>query len=111
MRLPGASKAYVPKEKLTGYLLSKTHAVGKAKAKFFRALGFDENNVAELKRELLRIAQTEPITDMVVSPHGTKYIIDGELSTPGGKVVPIRTVWIVEKPQEPPRFVTAYPLE
>ena len=40
MKLPRSLEAIVPERKLTGYLLSETHPVGRAKAKFFRALGF-----------------------------------------------------------------------
>lgn len=43
--LPNAEDAYIPWEKLTDYLLSETHAVGKAKARFFRAHGYNENNL------------------------------------------------------------------
>lgn len=39
MKLPRNREAIVPELKLTDYLLSETHPVGRAKAKFFRALG------------------------------------------------------------------------
>jgi len=42
---------------------------------------------------------------------GIKYIVDGRLSTPSGKKVTVRTVWIVDKGSENPRLVTAYPGE
>ena len=45
MQLPNRLQAYIPSEKLSAYLLSETHAVGKAKATFFRALGFNETNI------------------------------------------------------------------
>jgi len=47
--LPNKSKAYIPANKITGYLLSKTHAIGKSKAGYFRSLGFDETNFPELE--------------------------------------------------------------
>lgn len=49
MELLNKFKAYIPISKMTGYLLSETHAVGKSKARFFRSLGFDETNVSELQ--------------------------------------------------------------
>lgn len=58
MQLPSKGKAYIPPGKLMGYLLSETHAVGKSKAKFFRALGFDETNVTQLEEGLLAIERT-----------------------------------------------------
>jgi hypothetical protein len=90
-------------------LLSETHAVGKSKAKFFRAFGFDETNVAALEQGLLSIAQVEAPVEVVQSPYGTKYIIDGFLETPSGTSVKVRTVWVVEARGARPCFVTAYP--
>ncbi|RMI24457.1 MAG: hypothetical protein D6681_01980 [Calditrichaeota bacterium] len=111
MKLPNGSKAYIPPEKLTGYLLSETHVIGKAKAKFFRALGFDEANVNLLQTELLTLAKTGDVNESVSSVHGTKYVIDGTIQTPKGGIATIRTVWIIEIDQEIPRFVTAYPIK
>jgi hypothetical protein len=111
MELPNKFKAYIPISKMTGYLLSETHAVGKFKGRFFRSLGFDETNVSELEQGLLNIAQTEAIEETVKAPHGTKYVIDGPLEMPKGVMIRIRTIWIVETGEDRPRFVTAYPLE
>ena len=77
MQLPNYLQAYVPSEKLSAYLLSETHAVGKAKATFFRALGFDETNLPLLEHGLLALAHSAPVQDVVPSPHGIKYIIEG----------------------------------
>ena len=111
MQLPNRRQAYIPRRKLTDYLLSDTHAVGRSKAQFFRALGFDETNVTLLEQDLLAIAQNEPVTEVVLSPHGTKYVIDAPLATPSGTVAQIRTVWIIETTTDSPRFVTAYPAQ
>jgi len=111
MQLPKKAKAYIPPGKLMNYLLSETHAVGKSKAKFFSALGFDETNVTQLEEGLLAIARTEGVGDFITSPHGAKYIVDGSMKTPRGGVVRLRTIWIIETEQENPRFVTAYPIE
>jgi hypothetical protein len=109
MDLPNRNRAYVPREKLTNYLLSETHPVGKSKAKFFRALGFDDSQVGQLEQELLAIAHSQQVDEEEATPHGVKYAIEGPLHTPGGNVVRIRTVWIVEGNETNPRFVTAYP--
>jgi hypothetical protein len=103
--------AYIPADKIMGYLLSETHAVGKSKARFFRSLGFDEATAGQLERELLAIAQAQEVKESITSPHGTKYVIDGPLRTPQGVAVRVRTIWIVEVEQENPRLVTAYPIE
>lgn len=109
MRLPNAAHAYVPPEKLTGYLLSPSHPVGGSKARFFHLVGYDEIRAGELEAGLLSIARSEEVVDTVPSPHGVKYIVDGALDTPTGNAVRVRTVWIVERGSERPRFVTAYP--
>ncbi len=110
MKLPNCERAIVPVEKLTDYLLSLTHAVGGSKARYFRAIGFDEENVGTFERNLLEIAQSNEIVDEKTSAYGVKYVIDGILETPGGEEIYLRTVWIIETGQAAPRFVTAYPV-
>jgi hypothetical protein len=109
MKLPNRDDARLPLRKLTEYLLSVAHPVGRAKAKFFRGLGFDENNAPLLQQGLLAIARNEELIDTVASTHGRKYVVDGELPTPAQGLASIRTVWIVEADDPRPRFVTAYP--
>ena len=111
MNLPNYEKAYVPKQKLSNYLLSETHAVGKAKAKYFRSLGYTEENADQLADALLIIAKSEGVSQEVASRYGTKYTIEGEIVTPIGITVRIRSVWVVEPHDHQPRFVTAYPFE
>jgi len=110
MQLPNREFAYVPSSKLVDYLLSRTHAVGKSKARFFRRFGFDEKNVDQFKQSLKKIAQENEISEHTLTVHGQKYIIDGELQTPMGKTISVRTVWIIEKGASHPRFVTAHPV-
>jgi len=109
VRLPNARRAHVADRKIVDYLLSETHAVGRAKAGFFRAVGFERHNAAELKRALIDVARTGTVVDVQDTPYGRKYIVEGRLRTPSGRDVKIRTVWIVERGRDRPRFVTAYP--
>jgi hypothetical protein len=109
MRLPNGNQAFIAPSKLAGYLLSETHPVGQSKAKFFRAVGFDETMLSVLQEGLLIIAKEREVTQVNPSAHGVKCIIDGSLSTPAGHVVPIRTIWIIDLGQETPSFVTVYP--
>ena len=109
MKLPNRENAYIPISKLIDYLLSETHITGKTKSKFFRLFGFDESNLDMLEQGLLAIAKTQDVIEVNISPHGTKYIIDGNLFTPINRFVKVRTVWIIEKDQDTPRFVTAHP--
>ena len=110
MSIPNSADAYIPPEKLAGYLLSETHAVGKSKARLFRELGFNESNVTQLERELRNIAQNGDVEETIHSHFGTKYVVDGSINTPKEKIVRIRTVWIIETGLKKPRFVTAYPI-
>lgn len=109
MKLPNRENVYIPSSKLKDYLLSETHAVGRSKAKLLRSLGFDDANVELLERGLVAIAQTQEVSAESSSPHGVKYIIEGPLQTPSGKTVKLRTVWIIDKGHDQPRFVTAIP--
>jgi hypothetical protein len=109
MQLPNRLQAYIPSQKLSAYLLSESHAIGKAKASFFRPLGFNEANVHLLEQGLLTLAHSATVQEVVSSPHGTKYVIEGLLDTPSRASPRIRTSWILEAGEETPRFVTAYP--
>ncbi|GJQ37159.1 MAG: hypothetical protein JETCAE01_31690 [Anaerolineaceae bacterium] len=111
MELPNKSKAQVPFEKIVDYLLSETHSVGRSKAKYFRSYGFDEENAGLLAEGLLSIAQDSPIESSEQSSFGVKYILVGDIETPNGDIIQIRTVWIIEGNLDFPRFVTAYPVE
>lgn len=110
MKLPNNNKAIISRDKLTDYVLSETHATGKFKAKFFHKYGFGEANVHLLEKALRKLAKSQEVTDILTSEYGIKYIIDGEIETPSGKTARIRTIWIIEKSQISPRFVTVYPV-
>ncbi|ESA34445.1 hypothetical protein N836_16850 [Leptolyngbya sp. Heron Island J] len=109
MQLPNYAQAYIQRNKLTGYLLSETHPIGKAKAKFFRNLKFDDTNLDILEQALLKLAQTQSIHETIETVHGIKYIIIGPIETPSSKTVTIFTVWIVDTGEDAPRFITARP--
>ena len=110
MKLPNRENAYIPPSKLREYLLSQTHPIGRSRASFLKAVGFDETNVDVLEQTLIAIAQSEDVKEATSSPHGMKYVIDGMIQTPAGNVVEVRTVWIIDRGQDSPRFVTAYPV-
>jgi hypothetical protein len=110
MRLPDADNAHVPREKLTGYLLSETHPVGRFKAHVFRSVGFDDTNVDLLEQGLLTVARSQEVAKTETTPHGEKYVVNGPLPAPDGTVLLLCTVWIIEPEGPGPRFVTAYPL-
>jgi hypothetical protein len=109
MNLPNAENAVVPPGKLTGYLLSKSHLVGRWKASFFRSLGFNETNVNELKDALIDVARRGEVRSTTSSAFGVKYVVEGKVAGPNGKVAAILTVWVIDSGEARPRLVTAYP--
>ena len=110
MKLPNWDCAFIQPQKLTGYLLSETHSVGSSKAKRLRAVGFNDENVAMLEKELLQISASQPVKDTIETPHGVKYVIEGTIATPNGTTLRLRTVWIIDNGETCPRFITAHPL-
>jgi len=109
MRMPNARAATIDRRKLEGYLLSPAHPVGGPKARFFFSVGF--RDAEALERALLELARTGDVAETTTSAYGVKYTVDGMVSTPSGRQVKLRTIWIVEAAGASPRFVTAYPLE
>ncbi len=109
MKLPQCEKAVVAPEKLRRYLLSTSHPVGQSKARFFKAQGFTDENWTLLEAGFLDLARSAEVTETETSPHGMKYVLIGPVPTPAGRLVTVRTVWIIDDGQDVPRFVTAYP--
>lgn len=96
--------------KLTDYLLSPSHPVGRSKARFFRGLGFDASDADALRAELLMLARRGEVKETKRTPYGTKYVVVGSIRTPGGEEATVTTVWIAEASgSTAPRLVTAYP--
>lgn len=110
MKLPNSKGAFVSKEKLLNYILSEIHPVGKFKARFFRKLGFNETNIHLSEKTLIKLVQAQEVKETITSPYGTKFVIDGKINTPRGKGASIRTIWIIERGNQIPKFVTVYPL-
>lgn len=110
MKLPNRDKAFIPRNKLVKYLLSESHPVGSTKARFFRRHGFNETNVDELEKELLRIARANDVKEDRKFEYGTNYVIDGTMETPSGIRVAITCVWFFKTSKSRPRFITAYPV-
>lgn len=108
MRLPNGERAVIEARKIKGYVLSATHPVGRFKAVFFGALGFNENNWTELEIKLRQLAWQGTAEIAERNAYGQKYIVRGRIKGPerSARVV---TVWIILDGEHIPRFVTAYP--
>ena len=95
-------------EKLTGYLLSKTHPIGRYKSAFFLGLGYkpEEPDVLAADLRALLVAAAEPGE---VTEFGQKVLSRGSITGPSGQVGRVMAVWIILSGDPRIRFVTAYP--
>jgi hypothetical protein len=91
------------------YLLSREHPTGRAKAAFFRTLGFRTERPEELQAALLKLGAAGKVIATAETSFGRKYVVDGHIEGPSGVSADIRSVWITESGSHRPRLVTAYP--
>jgi len=103
-----SANVVVPGEKLTDYLLSGTHPIGRYKSAFFLSLGYTpgEPHVleADLKSLLLSAAEPGDLTEF-----GQKLLSRGPLTGPNGQMGRVLAVWIILSGDPLIRFITAYP--
>lgn len=106
--LSGVEDAIVPKEKLTEYVLSDTHTLGRHKAAFFRALlGFTASNWRELASQLVNGLGTAELHKVRGGPYGVQYHVDVPVVGANGATHLVRAAWIINS-GEPARMVTAH---
>jgi len=110
MLLPHHRAAVVTKGKLVGYLLARVHPSGRHKARFFLGLGFRLDRHDELRDALLHHAAIHAVSSTSQSRFGTKYVVDGPIRGPSGRIAQVRCVWFIAAGEVEPTLVTAYPL-
>ena len=108
MKLPSAEDVEIEAAKIVGYLLSRSHPVGRFKARVFAAVGFDETNADAFAREVRRIAAEGDVTTTQETKFGRKYTVPGELRGPSG-ALPVSTGWFQEVGASGVRLVTVRP--
>lgn len=111
MRLPWAAWAVVDSAKLTEYLLSTTHPVGRFKAAYFERLGYFPEDWLLLEAALLDLSLSGTVERIEETPYGRKYRVRGMIEPPIGGTITLVTAWIVPTGLNTPRFVTAFPGE
>ena len=109
MRIPNADRAVIDPVKLHGYLLSRSHPIGRFKAAFFHALGYSSEGWRQLEADLRDQHLSQEVTLEAQTPYGRKYSIRGTLIGPSGSSANVVRVWVLRMGEEIPRFVTAYP--
>lgn len=110
MKIPNADRAHIPREKLQDYILSETHAVGRFKAKFFRALGYGRDEWRALRDDILSLLENEAV-EKDLTEYGQKYEVRGIIQGPSGKRAEVVSAWIILDGEDYPRFITVYPGE
>jgi len=108
VKLPLGDQAAVPLTKITEYLLNEAHPQGRAKAAFFRRLGYHPGRPEQLQEAMLELARTSDVAETTFR-FGRKYVGTGTLHAPSGRRVRIVTVWVLLANAPPPIPVTAYP--
>jgi len=79
MNLPFVESAQVDRRKVVEYLLCAEHPDGHSKAEFFSMLGFEVKNWHVFAEALKKQARQNAVGNIVESPFGIRYIVDGDI--------------------------------
>ena len=85
MKLPNAEQAVGPSRKITHSLLATAHRDGRHKAEFFRSFGFKLEAWEELASALLNHARHYEVVEIVPTPFGRNFVMEGTLPAPDGR--------------------------
>jgi hypothetical protein len=110
MPIPDSKRAVAEVAKVRDYLLNLDHPDGGSKAVWFHSLGYTRSDWIHLSNDLLEMARNCKDFDTETTPFGVKYKTTGKVGRDGFRPGLILAVWIVEN-DDPPRLVTAYPIE
>ena len=109
MKLPNGDHAIVDIRKLLEYCLNPQHPRGRNKARVFASVGIREADAEELRTALFAAARGTDVQLGVANVHGQRYMIDFDLIRQG-RVVRIRSSWIVRIGDGLPRLTSCYVL-
>jgi hypothetical protein len=109
LQIPNADRAIIEPAKLHGYLLERSHPIGRFKAAFFLSLGYSSENWRQLEGDLRTQHLSREATLGERSPYGQKYTVRATLAGPSGRTAEVVSVWVVRASEDFARFVTAYP--
>ena len=97
--------AVIVKVKLTEYLL--VQLAKDDKSQFLDKAGYTIENWQQLERDLREQILSLEAIPIVETQYGQKYAITGNLSSPSGITIRVKTIWI--DTGEVTRFVTLFP--
>jgi hypothetical protein len=110
MKLPKPEKAYVDLAKVRDYCLNPEHPRGRHKARVFaEALGLTAEHAAELRDALLDAVRTNEAAFFERDDFGDRYRLDFLLDRLDRRAT-VRSLWIVKRGEDFPRFVSCYVL-
>src|SRR5581483_3644568 len=109
MKIPNGDRAIVEIQKLSEYCLNPQHPRGRNKARVFAAAGIQQADAEELRAALLAAARDHEAETGAGDSHGQRYVIDFEMVREG-RIVKIRSAWILRSDDELPRLTSCYVL-
>ena len=108
--LPNAARAVIDVRKIEDYCLSPTHPRGRHKARVFReALGLSQRDAQWLRQTLLDGLIEHEAVELASDAYGVRFCIDVGVARHGKRAV-VRSIWIVRRGEQVPRFVTCWVL-
>src|SRR4051794_30948104 len=107
--VPWPLSVFVPRAKVTHYLLDLTHVTGGPKAKFLHSFGFHRDRPHELARALLGHVSWDGFHDIQAFPEGLRYRFKGRLQIGAIDGPVVRTVWQLDHGSPCAHFITMTP--
>jgi hypothetical protein len=108
MKLPGAENAIADIAKLRDYCLNSEHPNGKNKARVFASvLAIGPADAFTLRAAVLRAVGTGDAVPGERDGHGSRYIVDFEMTTAKGTAI-VRSAWIIKTGESVPRLTSCY---
>jgi len=107
-RIPNYEKAIIDPVKLQDYVLSDAHPIGRFKAAIFRQMGYTRKSWERFAEDIhtQHLALDAELGEK--TKYGQKYIITGGIKGPSGKVIKLKSIWIILKGEDLPRLITIY---
>jgi hypothetical protein len=109
-RLPHVGRAILDVRKIEKYCLDPTHPRGRHKARVFRhAIGIGQRDAIWLREVLLNEVRNCNATEFAADVFGSRWRADVPVTRHDKNIV-VRTIWIVRRGDDVPRFVTCWVL-
>ena len=105
MKLP--QDALISDEKLTKYLLAPRKR--NDKSGWLAQAGYGLETWPILRRDLMQQILPNEASLVEQTEYGKVYEIVGQLKGPNGRVLPVRTIWMIENATKTTKFITMYP--